>query len=179
MLINTHIALANKLANRAEELGNWSGYNRLAFIWGNIRPDFHSPFIRGFHVYDRSIGWVELLWNMIEISETDGGMANSFRLGCVMHFVADYFTLAHNDKSMDGSAHFEYERRLHELFIEEDIPLSRAAAVGDLKKFLDARREEYLSGPPSMERDCRFICATTWALTERATSSARSHTAFA
>ncbi|WP_310603655.1 zinc dependent phospholipase C family protein [Anaerosporobacter sp.] len=166
MLINTHILLADKLLFNIKGIGNWTKINHLAFYWGSIRPDIHSPFVKGTHMYDKRINEIEKVWNHAGKLFLVNRFLSSYYLGYVMHFVADFFTYVHNDEESISnlSPHFAYEKELHkEMFYADSTELNICFA-GDFRSYMEELREGYFSEEHTPERDCIFIYATTLAL---------------
>lgn len=91
---------------------------RKTFLFGNILPDCLPTFIYVKHNIDRTITKVEKL--LEDLYKLD---SNSYRfwikLGCIMHYIADYFTYPHTRLYHDGFwKHNFYEKRLKDRFRE-------------------------------------------------------------
>ncbi len=168
MLIHTHILLADKLLYNIKGIGEWAGINRLAFYWGNIRPDFHSPFNCGTHMYEKRIDEIERIWHCAEKLSRFNGILCSYYLGYVMHFVADFFTCVHNDEESMSNLlpHFAYEVALHQKMFYASSTDLHNSFNGNFRKYIETLREDYLSGEHSPQRDCAFIYSSTLALAQ-------------
>lgn len=91
---------------------------RKCFLFGNILPDCVPTFIYVKHNIDKTITKVEKL--LEELSELD---TNTYRfwikLGCIMHYTADYFTYPHTKLFHEGFwKHNSYEKILKDRFKE-------------------------------------------------------------
>lgn len=172
MLIQSHLVLAYKLL--AKTRGQWPGINPLTFLWGNIRPDFHSPLNRGTHKYDVSMKMIEKRWRRLGKNSLFFGAVSSYQLGCILHYVADFFTYAHNGNEFDDNLkeHFAYEKELHGKMMDIETISSLDFVIDDFQAYINELREDYLSQAPSPQRDCEFISSCTWALTRWAMTPA-------
>jgi hypothetical protein len=88
--------------------------DRLAFAYGNIKPDFMHKDIKCNHTLDESLDCVNkysehLMKDNLSIKEF------SERLGIICHFVCDYFCIYHRDGNEDKGVfeHTLYEINLH------------------------------------------------------------------
>lgn len=109
----SHINLGNFLIEQED-----FQIKRKCFILGNILPDCLPTFIYVKHNIDKTFMKVEKL--LEELSELD---TNTYRfwikLGCIMHYTADYFTYPHTKLYHDGFwKHNSYEKRLKDRFRE-------------------------------------------------------------
>jgi len=177
MLTNTHKLLSKMLLNTVEGTRNFSKAQKLAFRWGNIRPDMHTPITKGKHMFDHSFDEVFSFWNYAEKQFDFDGVKCSYYLGIVLHFVADYFTLVHNDDASmnDLKSHFAYERKLHDIISHSVIVKTNDDFNGDFKKYIEDLHKEYLAGEHSIERDCEYILRSTYAITQWATASVNAY----
>ncbi len=166
MLIPSHLSLAKKLLSKTRNYSN--NLNKIAFYWGNIRPDIHSPFNRGKHKYEISLDIIEKKWQKLEETPAACSLLCSYRLGVILHYIADFFCYAHNNEYYDNNlkAHLIYEQKLHgEISAIEGIEQGYGSPE-DIKAYLGRQREIYFKGRPSPRRDCDFICQCTWAMTQ-------------
>ena len=89
-------------------------------------------------------------------------MRDFYRLGTLMHYLADAFTYPHTDAFCgDLQAHRAYERELHETFssylrqnraVADETPLKRSLTAQLLN-----RRNAYENNEVSCEGDCKQI----------------------
>ncbi|MEG1500735.1 MAG: zinc dependent phospholipase C family protein [Clostridiales bacterium] len=175
MLINSHWILANKLFVKSKSYP--FKLNHLALCWGSIRPDIHSPFNRGSHKYDISYQMIEKKWAKLMDDPRAFAWLYSYRLGFIMHYLADFFCYPHNTDYYDGNLkeHFQYEVLLH--FYIKDFAVSDFAAdniqsVAHFHQYLEQQREEYFSQEPFLEKDMEFICQSSWVLLQYAMARA-------
>lgn len=92
-----------------------------AFVYGCVKPDVSTLFIRHPHFWKISKKFVFKLMERLAKRELKPGKAHrsfSIELGIVMHYVADFFTSVHNMTPNPIREHIEFEKRLHELFID-------------------------------------------------------------
>lgn len=145
---------------------------RIAFLFGSVEPDIffptyfrHSP--RGrFHGHDyanmrmRTAAIVRKLGRM-----GSRGILYSYRLGKLVHYISDSFTLAHNEM-FHGSIR---EHRMYERVLE--TVLCRAMALqkhlvvphGDITDFIKSLHDEYIKEAGSPETDACFIITAVYA----------------
>lgn len=165
MLIQSHLLLARNLLRKTCHYT--TNLNKSAFYWGNIRPDIHSPFNRGQHKYEISMDMIEEKWQQLE--NTGNKCLYSYRLGVILHYIADFFCHAHNDTYYDTNlrAHFDYEQALHKtlLALGEDFSFL-GGDLEDIRAYIDEHRASYLQGGASPERDCAFISQCAWTMTQ-------------
>ncbi|MCB2345296.1 zinc dependent phospholipase C family protein [Clostridium estertheticum] len=113
MIVNTHLLMSQILYKHLLSNMNFK-LDRLAFAYGNIKPDFINKDINCAHTLDESLYKVniyseELMSENISIKEF------SESLGTICHFVCDYFCLYHRDGNEKKCAyeHLFYEMTLH------------------------------------------------------------------
>lgn len=113
MIVNSHILMSQILYKHISNSMNFK-LNRLAFAYGNIKPDFNNKEINREHTLDESLYKVnkyseELMSENISIKEF------SKSLGVICHFSCDYFCLYHREGNEKKGAfeHLVYEAMLH------------------------------------------------------------------
>lgn len=119
MTYQTHAYLGSELFPVICETWNVT-LSKKKFIEGSIKPDMNSLFLRHPHFWRYSIKYV--LRKIDALSRTrlvDGKKNKKFSedLGIVLHYVADFFTAAHNIKPNKIRSHLAYETKLHEEFL--------------------------------------------------------------
>ena len=146
-------------------------WHRRVFLLGCISPDY-IPFtyLRGFHQSHAMLGHnarysSEHIQKSIRRLQTRGvrRYRDCFRLGTLMHYLADSFTFPHTEGFAGNMrAHRRYENDLHgcfEKFLSGEP--SRHSVVAytpeKLTDFLRGGRLEYERGECSCDRDCRQI----------------------
>ena len=98
MIVNTHILMSQILYKHISKDMNFK-LDRVAFGYGNIKPDFNNKDINREHTLDESLYEVnkyseELMSKDISIKEF------SKSLGVICHFACDYFCLYQDRKSV-------------------------------------------------------------------------------
>ena len=142
---------------------------RIAFIFGSIEPDialptylkgsFHGRKLHG-HDYDNMI--VRIQHVLEKLREGRGsGIVQSYRLGKLMHYIADSFTFPHN-RSFSGTLreHMLYEDGLEEVLrksLKEGlIPLQQDEESPD-HCYISRKHDEYMKAENTMEADAFYI----------------------
>jgi hypothetical protein len=113
VIVDTHILISQILYKYLLKQLDFK-LNRLAFAYGNIKPDFINKDIKCSHTLDESLNSVkkyseELMRGNISVEEF------SKSLGVICHFLCDYFCIYHregNDKK-GVFEHLGYELKLH------------------------------------------------------------------
>lgn len=146
--------------------------HRCAFLLGCVEPDLNLlTYLRGTLSHGRACGhnYSRTLPVIIRLAKRlcPRGMRSSldaFRLGVLLHYVADAFTHTHNDGFSGGiAAHNRYEKRLKSrlpcTFSDGAFPLSIPIPVS-LQNFVSVflnSHDRYLRQPPGPDSDTRFI----------------------
>ena len=94
--------------------------SRKKLIAGSIKPDRNSLFLRHPHFWKHSHRFIETKIRKLALRQLDPGKKNkrfSEELGVVLHYVADFFTSAHNMKPNRIREHLAFEERLHRDFL--------------------------------------------------------------
>lgn len=148
----SHILLSQYLSRDISSLRS-----RKLLSIGSILPDLMVyTFIRKHSFLTRR----KMLYHIIKSLR---GSRNSplffIRLGCVLHYTADFFTAPHNTKKrVSLKTHLQYEEVLSkklEQFLQENPP--DCTKVDDVFKYICALHSEYKKQPFSAENDCRYI----------------------
>lgn len=97
--------------------------NRIAFVYGNIAPDYlPSLYVRPHFAWTCNHMITKFVKQLADTPVTEDGCIGpdySMRLGLMCHFICDYFCFAHNaDFSGSVSQHIVYERDLDEYLRE-------------------------------------------------------------
>ncbi|SFQ03610.1 Zinc dependent phospholipase C [Lachnospiraceae bacterium XBB1006] len=160
----THYALSRQLLkdNRHE-----FGYIESAlYCFGSIFPDCSPLCLIRPHMF--TVTNHKTKKRMVKlISGRYNHYADCFRLGCLSHHVADYFTAPHNRMGMAGFCmdHRGYEMRLHDYFkesLKEEGAHSHAVSMSTISfwKNMELKHEDYLDAiakEESIETDYEFI----------------------
>ena len=164
-----HLALAHYLLERAPEQFH-SRLRRKAFLLGNFIPDYlFFTYLRGFRKSGKMIGhnlpYSEGRMRKLTDRLLETGIRNArdcFRLGLLMHYLADSFTFPHTERFRGTKAeHNRYEKALCSVFQEmirkkrnAAHRLSEPVASHDL---ILSERQIYQSEIPSVEIDALWI----------------------
>lgn len=113
MIVDTHLLISNILF---KYLSNNIGFklNRVAFAYGNIKPDITNKDINCQHTLENSLNSVN---NYSEKLMKDDISIGKFSesLGVICHFACDYFCIYHREGNDTKNAfeHLYYEMTLH------------------------------------------------------------------
>jgi hypothetical protein len=118
MMYLTHLLLADALLPAIEE--TWGvTLSRKRFRSGSVKPDASTLFVRHPHFWRHSRKFAvrkiaRLARGRLKPDSKNGRFSED--LGIALHYVADFFTSAHNVRPNRLKAHLESEARLHEAF---------------------------------------------------------------
>lgn len=181
MKSTSHFAIGHLLNAALQNRGVY--LNRIAFVYGNIAPDYDPNLLIPTHftkTCERMINEISTDLSARPL-EADGrvGAEYSKRLGILCHFICDYFCRAHN-KSFEGGLkqHAFYENRLDQYLRHsfqtlfdldgEELPKTYTT-VQELTSAVEETKAGYLSAPATLRSDlsCAFsvcmqvICSLT------------------
>lgn len=176
MKSTSHFAMGHLLYASLQKRGIY--LNRIAFVYGNIAPDYTPAMLVSPHfnkVCTRSL--TELISTLPQLPLGANGRVGaeySKQLGIMCHFLCDYFCFAHND-DFAGSIkqHRKYEDELDAFMRRECLKLLDVGAKNHVSAQLssrllwnciEARKEEYLSLGYTLENDLMFsfdACVTS------------------
>ncbi|NLV85676.1 MAG: zinc dependent phospholipase C family protein [Clostridiales bacterium] len=155
--------------------------NRIAFVYGNIAPDYAPQLLFPTHfgkVCFRAVDGIAKELSQLPLDESGRVNAEySKQLGIMCHFICDYFCFAHNKGFSGGLAqHVAYENRLDlylrrccaklfdketaptvaffDLDAKKDIALSYSTDI--LMDDIEEQKGEYLALCNSLRNDLRF-----------------------
>ena len=134
-----------------------SPLSRKLISFGSILPDLMVyTFIRKHSFLTRRT----MLYHLINSVKRSRFSPFSFiRLGCILHYTADFFTAPHNTKKrVPLNKHLAYEELLHhkmKSFLSENT--FSKEKVDDAFKYICALHADYKKQPFSAENDCRYI----------------------
>ncbi|HWP79274.1 MAG TPA: zinc dependent phospholipase C family protein [Candidatus Acidoferrum sp.] len=142
-----------------------------AFLFGCVEPDYNlltyckgalmGSLIRG-HNFKKA--QQHLRKTMVKLQNHRQLMIlRYYRLGKLIHYVADAFTAAHND-AWSAVAHMDYEIALHSQLVK-DIAESFAALQngigGPVMEYFIAKHQQYRAAWQSPHTDVQFIIEAT------------------
>ena len=120
--------------------------SRKRFVRGCVLPDMNTLFIRHPHFWRHSRKYIaRKIAKLAQKTLKPGGKNKRFseNLGIILHYVADFFTSAHNSKSLGFRAHLEFEDRLHEEFLR----LVDSKTIQSTLRLIDDRARNAEYGP--------------------------------
>ena len=165
MQIKTHLALGHRLLDWAPDAG-LHRYSEL-FLLGCMEPDYNlATYLRGLkghgvfhgHNADNSFAYVSGCLRSFEKNGLGSGW-DYFRLGALLHYVADPFTGPHNSFWTGGLiSHAVYELRLHEVITREPEPeYAAGCAAAAPMEYFSAEHRSYCAAEPGLHTDSRCI----------------------
>lgn len=164
MNLQSHLLLAMAMEHHVKEKYGIS-LRTDAFYYGNIRPDL-TP--RGFkrypHTFKDSMPMFRHQCRLLRVGSRlmrPPMYLMSYRLGIILHYTADFFTLAHNDEELfhKTKAHFKYENDLYKALWQggrhrPNLPSPKGLR---LDSYLRLVRQYYYCGKPGPENDADYI----------------------
>ena len=164
LFVSNHFQLARALAAESDALQKHR-FRRALFLLGNILPDFlFFTYLRGFQNSHRWIGH-NLPHSTPAIEKNlkkrlSVGLRSphdAFRLGILLHYLADSFTYPHTEQFPGRQPqHSRYERDLIKIF-PRFLPIIRETKPAASADFLSEARRAYNALPPSPETDSEWI----------------------
>lgn len=179
MLVNSHSLIGKTIHKYVKDN---LGFNLSAadLKYGCIKPDFHPKLIAISHYKSKSFDTIAQMIISLQNSKLPLSSKDvshfSTELGVILHYIADYFCYAHNNKNIDKlPAHLFYEINLdRELkkylsstsgLLNEKFPLEACGAIENpLVAFIEERHKEYMKEHPSPLNDVIYglqACCTT------------------
>ncbi len=148
MTCQTHAYLATVLVQAIQSV--WGvRLSRKRLVYGSIKPDVTSLFLRHPHFWRYSRDFLFRKVARLARMRFDRYEKNkkfSEALGVVLHYVADFFTAAHNVKPNRLREHLAYEERLHAAFAR----MADVATVRDAIRFVREGRPRVGTANPSL-----------------------------
>lgn len=168
-----HKLLGTYLIQKMELQGTLSGISKIAFLWGNIEPDINclthlKGFLhnRQFHGHNFQNGRSRIKSLLRKIQRGHVAVIRYYRMGKVMHYMADTFTFPHNEFFPgDITQHVNYEHMLHHQFLS--VIHSKADAEDSVTKkrnqwiVFNREHRQYVSDRKNALDDIRYILAST------------------
>ena len=174
MQTKDHLRLGKYLIDNVEDnFISESTMLKLAFLWGNIQPDVNCfTYFHGFMKYKDMRGHnfknmksvMKRLFKLME--EPSRNIIWYYRLGKLMHYLADSFTYPHNDEFLgDLKHHVMYEEELHQKF---DVIISNIKGekleqelIDDLWYRVKDVHREYIESRRNQTDDLKYIVDVT------------------
>ncbi|MBE5954541.1 MAG: hypothetical protein E7257_10400 [Lachnospiraceae bacterium] len=148
--------------------------HRYTFYVGSIVPDCLPSFLLRRHTMDETFDvFVKHMEKFVDKlnKKRKIGFAQSIRMGMILHYIADYFTLPHNSHYEGGfKEHCVYEGQqlrcmssFVEKFRNDGFKLEAPKALDDIKQigeYVKSRHKEYVRLHQGVKDDCRFSLET-------------------
>ena len=163
----SHIALAVGLVHGLDLKERMR--HKLSFYIGSIGPDLAPGFFARRHCIDETFDL--MTYHMVKFlnnyqPKRDLSIRSSFRLGIVMHYIADYFTFPHNTHFTGTiSEHCSYEETLKKDMytyigaVLKDEPLAELPVFSDIEHVIDhfnSVHDRYMTLPGKTATDCEY-----------------------
>jgi len=141
--------------------------------YGSVKPDIHWQYAVISHNYDQGYArWLGEVQNIL--TEYKYRDINNFsqELGIILHFAADFFTLAHNHRELKQNMwkHLNYELKLHHVLVQGHFqPAGRGPGLAGeklLPPMVDLLRQRYMTAAPGFESDISYIYAACVLVTD-------------
>ena len=149
------------------------------FESGCVRPDFDLAYFNIPHYKEKSLPFVMRLLSKLTHDRWPKDVPErrrySTQLGVAMHFMADYFCYAHNDKRyISLPEHLVYEYSLHSQVAQMDLPARAVActtlptmqpltSVALIHEYIERMHALYLAEIPATDVDIYYaltVCST-------------------
>ncbi|WP_298838166.1 zinc dependent phospholipase C family protein [Clostridium sp.] len=178
MIVNTHILMSQILYKHISKDMNFK-LDRVAFGYGNIKPDFNNKDINREHTLDESLYEVnkyseELMSKDISIKEF------SKSLGVICHFACDYFCLYHREGNEKKGVieHMAYESILHvkllAILLRGKLKLNNHEILEvSVENIALSLQEKYKSESNSLTKDITYALAGALQISELIVCSAQ------
>lgn len=164
MLTPSHLVLAEIVFIEAQNKG--LALNKKSLKKGSVGPDFSPNLFLKPHYFDQSYEYLQQEIKKFLFLGSRESEAFSFRLGNILHYIADYFCMAHNNQSLREALtqHLKYEFTLDQFFRCNKAKLIKETPyyhtnIKALKKyfdFLERQHKAYLCLASNFERDCLY-----------------------
>lgn len=172
MKATSHFAMAHLINAALKHRGIY--LNRIAFVYGNIEPDY-TPAMWVYPHFNKvcSRSLTNIYEELTKVPVCSSGRVGAYysrRLGNLCHFMCDYFCYAHNGEfSGNLSQHIAYENELDAylrlnfmklLDDDKNLQIKPLNEIDGLFENLKTRREEYLDAGFSLKNDLNFAFET-------------------
>lgn len=116
MIFQSHIRMANSISHALPDLAGARG-NKFLLLAGSVAPDLKCMFPS----HRINLTKRRFIERLHKVENLRGKHLRMFWQGVVLHYICDYFCLAHNAKSIhSGPSHTKYEIELNR-FIKEHL----------------------------------------------------------
>jgi hypothetical protein len=161
VIIDTHLVISNILYKYLSDNMNFK-LDRVAFAYGNIKPDFIDNDIKCQHTLDDSLYYVnkyseKLMKDNLSIKEF------SISLGIICHFACDYFCIYHREGNEKKGIieHLFYELTIHikliTLLLRGKLKLTNYEILeNSLESIILKLQENYILEEKGLTRDIDY-----------------------
>lgn len=167
----SHISLAKGVIHGLD-IGDRINH-RLSFFIGSIWPDCTPSFLTKRHCIDETfdilVNKMDKFIQKYKINK-DMSIASTWRMGIVMHYIADYFTYPHNSNYPGGfKDHCIYEEELKHRMYKFVADMRRTLPKHDVPVFADTsqitayikdRHSSYMKLNANVDYDCGYSVRT-------------------
>lgn len=168
MKSTTHFAMAHIIFASLQKRGIY--LNRIAFVYGNIAPDYLPSMLVPAHFSKTCSRMTEkILSELSQVPICHNGRVGaeySKKLGLMCHFLCDSFCFAHNGDFATGlTQHAAYERELdeymrrnclHILDVDGKCPVETYAETSNLINYIETTKGDYLKAGYTLHNDLTF-----------------------
>lgn len=160
MNIKSHLKLASSIAKSSRS--GMKTTEKISFMFGNILPDITCSFLKYPHIPSVMYPCVMSAIKKY-LADIDNGIYPTWlQTGVITHYLADFFTSAHNAKfGFNRRAHYIYEqileRKLKEFILKNDLPSAYPNSENNVIQIITQLHKEYVNSPLGFERDVQFI----------------------
>ena len=161
MIVDTHLLISNIIYKYISKNMKFK-LDRVAFAYGNIKPDFTNSDIKCPHTLEESLYRINK-YSEILMREDISVKQFSIYLGVICHFTCDYFCLYHrNGYSKKGILeHLYYELILHmkllALLLRGKLRINNYDVQGNsVEAILLKLQEKYISEVKGINRDINY-----------------------
>lgn len=167
MLIPSHTVLASHVSDYISEKYGFH-FVANAIYRGSVMPDLRDKEDGSHYSENCLINAASIMDEINRIPAADIKYF-SYKVGELLHFIADYFTNAHNKEYLQKNMrlHMFYEMRLHFKLNKaiKDFKLKPGAEINPLVQ-IKAWHNEYKYGKGSVEKDLRYILQACYYLAD-------------
>ncbi|MDD3513028.1 MAG: zinc dependent phospholipase C family protein [Synergistaceae bacterium] len=171
MKTKSHVLLAGYLLRQIPTVD--SVIHQKVFALGCIEPDFNMfSYLKGSakcqklrgHNYNSSTNYIIRVLNRLQ-GKNSWNLWDCYRLGKLMHYLADAFTYPHND-GFTGTLweHRIYEARLHAYFaayLKQRSEENRANCLPTVKEYICEAHKQYMKTSGDVKNDAAYIKQAT------------------
>ncbi len=158
MLIPSHTVLASHVSDYVSEKYGFH-FVANAIYRGSVMPDLKDK-EDGSHYSENCFANASLIFEELNKIDAADIKAFSYKVGELLHFIADYFTNAHNKEYLQRNMrlHMVYEMRLHFKLTKliKNYELKSGAEINPLNQ-IKIWHNEYKYGKGGVEKDLRYI----------------------